>query len=136
MKENYFEALKSAFRAKAEITQEIEMLLKQVNAPNINASQFVVLKDLGDRQLTSGQIENSEGFYGKNPHYILTNMFKNGYVAARGCAGDKRKVYYKLSAKGKDLCDKIDQLMQGAEIQQKVTPQNYLVKKVKSLLAA
>jgi DNA-binding MarR family transcriptional regulator len=136
MNDNYFEMMKAAFKVKTEVSQKIDILLDHLGVTDLNPLQFMILKDIGSQQLTVGQIGRLDGFCGTNPNYNLNSMFKRGYISARACTSDKRKVYYKLSNKAKDLCEKIDQLMETQPVVQQELPERFVVKELKQLLAA
>jgi len=112
MDNNYFDLIKSATKTKKEIHNKISFSLDKLGVYNINITQFLILKSMGDRECTSSQIADINGIQGINPTYNLTNMYERGYITAKGCQSDKRKVYYKVSLKGKDLCNKVDALME------------------------
>lgn len=75
---------------------------------DINNVQAVVLYNIGDQQLTVGELTNKGFYLGSNVSYNLKKMVQNGYIAQIPSSHDRRSSHVKLSAKGLSLYKKID----------------------------
>lgn len=111
MEQNYLNLVKSAIEVKKEIYHCINVALDNIMASDITAHQFLILKSIENENITFVQASKLDIFQGTNPSYTLNNLVKNGYITARESPRDRRRVYYSVSKKGKDLIKKVDPLI-------------------------
>lgn len=77
---------------------------------DINSVQALLLYNIGDNDLTAGEL-SSRGYYlGSNVTYNLKKLVAGGYIQQQRSQQDRRSVRVRLTAKGKQVCDIIDGL--------------------------
>jgi DNA-binding MarR family transcriptional regulator len=78
----------------------------------LNAVQALLLYNMGDNELTAGELK-SRGFYmGSNVSYNLKKLVEMGYVDYERSESDKRSVRVSLSAKGRQAAEVVARLYQ------------------------
>lgn len=79
---------------------------------DLNAVQALLLYNMGDNELTAGELK-SRGFYmGSNVSYNLKKLVEMGYVDYERSDTDKRSVRVSLSAKGRQAAEVVTRLYQ------------------------
>ncbi|HYD97990.1 MAG TPA: MarR family winged helix-turn-helix transcriptional regulator, partial [Alphaproteobacteria bacterium] len=72
--------------------------------------QSLILYNIGDDELTVGEL-TARGYYlGSNVSYNVKKMVENGYLTQERSTHDRRSVRVKLSQKGLDLRDRMGAL--------------------------
>ena len=74
---------------------------------DINNVQSLILFNIGDEELTVGELTHRGYYLGTNVTYNLKKLVENGYVSQERSSRDRRSVRIKLSDKGADLCKKL-----------------------------
>lgn len=78
----------------------------------LNAVQALLLYNMGDNELTAGELK-SRGFYmGSNVSYNLKKLVDMGYIDYERSETDKRSVRVSLSAKGRQAAEVVSRLYQ------------------------
>lgn len=78
----------------------------------LNAVQALLLYNMGDNELTAGELK-SRGFYmGSNVSYNLKKLVEMGYIDYERSEADKRSVRVSLSAKGRQAAEVVSKLYQ------------------------
>jgi DNA-binding MarR family transcriptional regulator len=78
----------------------------------LNAVQALLLYNMGDNELTAGELK-SRGFYmGSNVSYNLKKLVEMGYIDYERSDTDKRSVRVSLSAKGRQAAEVVAKLYQ------------------------
>ena len=79
---------------------------------DINNVQSLILYNIGDDELTVGEL-TARGYYlGSNVSYNVKKMVENGYLGQERSPHDRRSVRVRLSDKGLDLRDKISSMFE------------------------
>lgn len=77
---------------------------------DINNVQSLILYNVGDDEVTVGEL-TARGYYlGSNVSYNLKKMVENGYLIQERSPQDRRAIRVRLSEKGRDLATRISQL--------------------------
>lgn len=77
---------------------------------DVNAVQALLLYNLGDSELTAGELR-SRGFYqGSNVSYNLKKLVSKGYIHHERSNTDRRSVRVKLTPRGKAIADIVNSL--------------------------
>lgn len=77
---------------------------------DINSVQALLLYNIGDSDLTAGEL-SSRGYYlGSNVTYNLKKLVAGGYIDQKRSHQDRRSVRIRLTDKGKLICTTIDSL--------------------------
>ena len=84
----------------------------RTGSSDLNAVQALLLYNMGDQELTAGDLK-SRGFYmGSNVSYNLKKLVEMGYVDYERSETDKRSVRVSLSAKGRQAAEVVTKLYQ------------------------
>jgi DNA-binding MarR family transcriptional regulator len=91
----------------------IKIELDRLGTPDINNVQALVLYNIGENQLTVGELTNRGYYLGSNVSYNLRKMVQNDYVIQIPSPHDRRSSHVKLSEKGLVLFAKLDKVLSG-----------------------
>lgn len=108
MKENYLEAVSLIERLHRLFLEVIRCELDSLKVEDINNVQALVLYNLGNDQISIGELTTKGCYLGSNVSYNLKKMVQNGYIDQMTSKHDKRSYVIKLSSKGLSLCKKLD----------------------------
>jgi len=76
----------------------------------INAVQALLLYNIGDNELTAGELRGRGLYLGSNVTYNLKKLVSGGYIEQNRSRRDRRSVYIRLTVLGKEVCQSIDEL--------------------------
>jgi len=108
MKEYYLEAVSLIERLHRLFLEVIRCELDNLKVEDINNVQALVLYNLGNDQISIGELTTKGCYLGSNVSYNLKKMVQNGYIDQMTSKHDKRSYVIKLSSKGLSLCKKLD----------------------------
>ena len=90
----------------------IKTELDRLGIEDINNVQTLILFNINEEQLTVGEL-TARGYYlGSNVSYNVKKLVENGYLQQERSPHDRRMTRVRLSDKGLELTQKIDQLYQ------------------------
>ncbi|MBN67522.1 MAG: MarR family transcriptional regulator [Rickettsiales bacterium] len=112
MKQVYLETILLIERLHRRFLDVIKTELDRLNMADINNVQTLILYNIGQEQLTVGELTNRGYYLGSNVSYNVKKLVENGYLVQEKSPHDKRSTRVKLSEKGLNLCEKIDQVYQ------------------------
>jgi DNA-binding MarR family transcriptional regulator len=81
--------------------------LDRLGVVDINNVQSLILYNIGDQQLTVGELTARGCYLGSNVTYNLNKLRENDYVLEQVSPRDRRVVRISLSPKGRELCDQL-----------------------------
>ena len=108
MKENYLEAVSLIERLHRRYLEVIKAELDALKIDDIKNVQALVLYNLGNDQISIGELTTKGCYLGSNVSYNLKKILQNGYVEQTTSKHDRRSYVIKLSSKGMSLCRKLD----------------------------
>ncbi len=108
MKDYYLEAVSLIERLHRLFLEVIRCELDNLKVEDINNVQALVLYNLGNEQISIGELTTKGCYLGSNVSYNLKKMVQNGYIDQMTSKHDKRSYVIKLSTKGLSLCKKLD----------------------------
>ena len=86
--------------------------LDRLGVHDINNIQSLILYNIGDDEITVGEL-TSRGYYlGSNVSYNVKKMVENGYLLQRRQDFDRRAIHISISDKGMQLRDGISAVLQ------------------------
>jgi DNA-binding MarR family transcriptional regulator len=85
---------------------------ERVNMLEINAVQALLLFNIGDNEVTAGELKSRGYYQGSNVSYNLKKLVEMGYMHHQRCEIDRRSVRVKLTQKGRDVHDIVSQLFE------------------------
>ncbi len=112
MKAVYTESIVLIERLHRHFLDVIKAELDRWKLDDINNVQTLILYNISSEQLTIGELTNRGYYLGSNVSYNVKKLVENGYLLQERAPHDKRSTRIKLSDKGMQLCQKIDELYQ------------------------
>ena len=112
LKEHYLVSLKLVERLHRLLLDVIKDEFERVGRGDVNSVQALLLYNIGDAELTAGEL-TSRGYYlGSNVSYNLKKLVDAGYIHHQRSTTDRRSVRVSLTEKGKEVSKVIDGLYQ------------------------
>lgn len=112
MKQEYLECILLVERLHRRFLDVINAELDRLKIEDVNNVQTLILYNIGDEQLTVGELTTRGYYLGSNVSYNVKKLVENGYLVQERSPHDKRSTRVRLSEKGLKLCEKIDELYQ------------------------
>ena len=107
MREAYLQSISLIERLHRRFLDVVKCELDNLGVDDINNVQSLILTNIGDDEVTVGELTNRGYYLGTNVTYNLKKLVEHGYVAQERSARDRRSVRISLTEKGKDLCTKM-----------------------------
>jgi DNA-binding MarR family transcriptional regulator len=76
----------------------------------INAVQGLLLFNIGDNEVTAGELKSRGYYQGSNVSYNLKKLVEMGYMHHQRCEIDRRAVRVRLTEKGREVRDAVQDL--------------------------
>ncbi|MEE8535636.1 MAG: MarR family winged helix-turn-helix transcriptional regulator [Kiloniellales bacterium] len=110
MKSEYLESIALIERLHRQFLEVVKNELERLGVQDINNVQTLILYNIGDDELTVGEL-TARGYYlGSNVSYNVRKMVENGYLVQERSTHDRRSVRVRLPEKGLELRAKIDEM--------------------------
>lgn len=97
---DFLECLRLIERLHRRILDILKFRLEALGYVDINSVQALLLHNIGDREMTAGELRTRGYYLGSNVSYNLKKMVSNGYIKQERSEHDLRSVRIKLSQKG------------------------------------
>jgi DNA-binding MarR family transcriptional regulator len=112
LKQPYYDSILLIERLHRHFLEVLKVELDRQGVQDINNVQSLILYNIGEDELTVGEL-TARGYYlGSNVSYNVKKMHENGYLTQERSAHDRRSVRVRLSGKGIALRDKINTLFE------------------------
>ncbi len=110
MKQSYLETIRLIERLHRRFLDVIKTELDRLGIEDINNVQTLILSNISSEQLTVGEL-TARGYYlGSNVSYNVKKLVENGYLNQERSPHDRRMTRVRVSEKGLELCERIDEL--------------------------
>lgn len=76
---------------------------ERVGILDINAVQALLLFNIGDNEVTAGELKSRGYYQGSNVSYNLKKLVEMGYMHHQRCEIDRRAVRVRLTEKGREI---------------------------------
>lgn len=106
----YLRLLTLIERLHRQLLDVIKDELERLDQTDINAVQALLLYNIGDSELTAGELRTRGHYLGSNVSYNLKKLVEAGYISHERSERDRRSVRVSLTQEGFDVRDKIDAL--------------------------
>ncbi|MQY42878.1 winged helix DNA-binding protein [Epibacterium sp. SM1969] len=106
----YLEALALVERLHRLLLDVIKDEFERVGVLEINAVQALLLFNIGDNEVTAGELKSRGYYQGSNVSYNLKKLVEMGYMHHQRCEIDRRSVRVRLTAKGREIRDIVSEL--------------------------
>ena len=107
---DYLEAIRLIERLHRQFLEVVKTDLDGRGIVDINNIQALILFNIGDSELTVGELTNRGYYLGSNVSYNVKKMVDNNYLIQERSAHDKRSMRIRPSGKGLDLCEQISNM--------------------------
>jgi DNA-binding MarR family transcriptional regulator len=113
LKAQYLDSLRLIERLHRRLLDVIKVKLDSLGLGEINSVQALLLYNISTNEMTAGELR-SRGYYtGSNVSYNLKKLVEGGYIEHERSRHDRRSVRIRLSDKGKEICQLVDELYDG-----------------------
>jgi DNA-binding MarR family transcriptional regulator len=112
LKTRYLVSLKLIERLHRLLLDVIKDEFERLGRADVNSVQALLLYNIGDAELTAGEL-TSRGYYlGSNVSYNLKKLVDAGYIHHQRSKTDRRSVRVSLTDKGQEVCMVVNGLYQ------------------------
>lgn len=110
LKPLYLEAVSRVERLHRRLLDLIKDEFDRMGWDDINPIQALMMFNIGDSELTAGELRSRGYYLGSNVSYNLKKLVDTGYIFQERSRADRRSVRIKLSPKGEEVAEVIDEL--------------------------
>ena len=112
------EALKNQYMKSLRLVERLHRLLLDVikdefereGRSEVNSVQALLLYNIGDAELTAGELRSRGYYLGSNVSYNLKKLVDAGYIHHERSTSDRRSVRISLTESGREIADIVDGL--------------------------
>ena len=108
----YMQALRLIERLHRLLLDVIKDEFDRSGGADLNSVQALLLFNIGEAELTAGELKTRGYYLGSNVSYNLKKLVDMGYIHYKRSETDRRSVRVSLTQKGKDACDVLHNLYQ------------------------
>src|ERR1700730_17359714 len=107
MTNSYLETISLVERLHRHFLEVVELELDGLGIHDINNVQCMMMFNIGDAEMTVGELTLRGCYLGSNVSYNVKKMVENGYMAQERSAHDRRSIHVRLTEKGRRLRDRL-----------------------------
>ena len=108
----YLQALRLIERLHRLLLDVIKDEFDRQGGADLNSVQALLLYNIGEAELTAGELKTRGYYLGSNVSYNLKKLVDMGYIHYKRSETDRRSVRVSLTQKGKDACTVVHKLYQ------------------------
>ena len=108
----YLESLTLVERLHRRLLDVVKDEFDRRGRADINAVQALLLYNIGDRELTAGELRTRGYYLGSNVSYNLKKLVEMGFLDHQRSRVDRRSVRIRLTAQGQEIRKIVDTLYQ------------------------
>ena len=113
----YYEAIQLIERLHRHFLDVLKVELDKKNIQDINNVQAMILYNVGEDEMTVGELTIRGYYLGSNVSYNVKKMVENEYLIQERSVHDKRSIRVRLSDKGTELRELISEMFRRHEAQ-------------------
>ncbi|MBF9046661.1 winged helix DNA-binding protein [Rhodobacterales bacterium LSUCC0031] len=106
----YLESLSLVERLHRLLLDVIKDEFERLGILDINAVQALLLFNIGEHEVTAGELKTRGYYQGSNVSYNLKKLVETGYMHHQRCEIDRRSVRVRLTEKGRNVRDIVGKL--------------------------
>ncbi|MHA7850076.1 MarR family winged helix-turn-helix transcriptional regulator [Roseovarius sp.] len=99
----YLDALSLVERLHRLLLDVIKDEFERLGVIEVNAVQALLLFNIGDNEVTAGELKTRGYYQGSNVSYNLKKLVDMGYMHHQRCEIDRRSVRVRLTGRGRDI---------------------------------
>jgi DNA-binding MarR family transcriptional regulator len=107
MTNGYLEVISLVERLHRHFLEVVKLELDGLGIHDINNVQGLMLFNIGDAEMTVGELTLRGCYLGSNVSYNVKKMVENGYLVQERSVHDRRSIHVKLTDKGRALFDRL-----------------------------
>jgi len=107
MAEAYLEVISLIERLHRQFLEVVKLELEGAGIRDINNVQAMMLFNIGDAEMTVGELTWRGCYLGSNVSYNVKKLVETGYLAQERSVHDRRSIHVKLTEKGRTLRDRL-----------------------------
>jgi len=106
----YLESLALVERMHRLLLDVIKDEFERLGILDINAVQALLLFNIGENEVTAGELKTRGYYQGSNVSYNLKKLVEAGYMHHQRCEIDRRSVRVRLTPQGREVRDVVSEL--------------------------
>src|ERR1700752_1222922 len=106
MNSTYLEVISLVERLHRHFLEVVKLEIEGLGIHDINNVQGMMLFNIGDAEMTVGELTLRGCYLGSNVSYNVKKMVENGYLAQQRSRHDRRSIHVSLTEKGSRLRDR------------------------------
>lgn len=110
LKSSYLVSLKLIERLHRLLLDVIKDEFERLGRTDVNSIQALLLYNIGDAELSAGELTGRGYYLGSNVSYNLKKLVQAGFIRQERSTVDRRSVRVSLTGKGQDVCQVINGL--------------------------
>src|SRR6266581_6170418 len=107
MSNGYLEVIALVERLHRHFLEVVKLELEGLGVHDINNVQGLMLFNIGDAEMTVGELTLRGCYLGSNVSYNVKKMVENGYLEQERSVHDRRSIHVRLTEKGRTLRDRL-----------------------------
>ena len=108
----YLDSLALVERLHRLLLDVIKDEFERLGVLEINAVQALLLFNIGDNEVTAGELKSRGYYQGSNVSYNLKKLVDMGFMHHQRCQIDRRSVRVRLTDKGRDVRNVVQELFE------------------------
>ena len=108
----YLEVISLVERLHRQFLEVVKLELEGFRVHDINNVQGMMLFNIGDAEMTVGELTLRGCYLGSNVSYNVKKMVENGYLSQQRSPHDRRSIHVHLTEKGRRLRDQLSAMHQ------------------------
>jgi len=106
----YLETIALVERLHRQCLEVVKAELERLGIRDLNSVQAMILFNIGDAELTVGELTQRGYYQGSNVSYNVKKMVEHGYLIQERSQHDRRSFHVRVSEKGLEVCQAINTL--------------------------
>ncbi|MEM1131130.1 MAG: winged helix DNA-binding protein [Pseudomonadota bacterium] len=106
----YLDSLALVERLHRLLLDVIKDEFERIGILEINAVQALLLFNIGENEVTAGELKSRGYYQGSNVSYNLKKLVESGYMHHQRCEIDRRSVRVRLTEKGREIRKIVEEL--------------------------
>ncbi len=112
MKSVYIETISLVERLHRQCLEVLKAELDRLGVRDLNNVQALILFNIGEEELTVGELTQRGYYLGSNVSYNVKKMVENGYLIQERSQHDRRSFHVRAADKGLEIYRRLDGLFQ------------------------
>src|SRR6516164_195954 len=112
MNSAYLDVISLVERLHRHFLEIVKLELEGLGVHDINNVQGMMLFNIGDAEMTVGELTLRGCYLGSNVSYNVKKMVENGYLAQQRSLHDRRSIHVRLTDKGMKLRERLTSMHQ------------------------